>query len=84
MNAYELDLQKAREIEPHYTWLNESKVDKAERLVTVVPDKCESFFLLTDSAMFGFDYPISSYKALPQTIPANLNNTPHPYSNVMY
>ena len=58
MNAYELDLQKAREIEPHYTWLHEFKVDKAERLITVMPDVCESFFLvtnlLTESALFGF------------------------------
>ena len=58
MNAYELDLQKA--IEPHYTWLNKSKVDKAERLITVMPDECENFFqitnLLTESAMFGFVY----------------------------
>ena len=44
MNAYELDLQKAREIEPHYTWLDKSKVDKAERLITVMPDECEMFF----------------------------------------
>ena len=40
MNAYELDLQKAREIEPHYTWLYKFKVDKAERLITVMPEWC--------------------------------------------
>ena len=60
MNAYELDLQKAGKIEPHYTWLNKSKVDKAERLITVMPDECESFLLitnlLTELAIFGFDY----------------------------
>ena len=45
MNAYELDLQKAREIEPHYTWLNKFKVDKAERLISIVmPDVCERCF----------------------------------------